>query len=101
LFRPALLAVVVASPAGATTCQEYVAMMRAEGIRTLVKAECISPSEAASLAGHWNEILDGPYGACLASRAVAGNKEVWALTVYMTDMNRQKDAQGCPPERKP
>lgn len=82
----------------ATTCPEYVAMMRAEGIRTLVRAECASQSEADAITGHWNEILAGPYGSCLASRFASGDPATMGLMVYMQDMNRLKDEQGCPPE---
>ena len=99
MLRIAALLLVTAAPAVAVTCQDYVSMMRQEGIRTLIKAECVTPEDARKLNGHWNEILAGPLGSCLVSRAISGDPNVAALTVYMKDMNRQKAEQGCPPEK--
>lgn len=98
MFRFVCVLALVAAPAAATTCPEYVEMMRAEGVRTLVAAECASATAAAQMEGHWNDILDGPYGSCLISRTIAGDTNAVALAAYMDDMNRQRAELGCPRE---
>ena len=100
MIRLACIAALAGSPVVAATCPEYVDLMRAEGIRTLVDTECISAADAATLDGHWNEILAGPYGSCLVARVMSGDPRTTAFGVYMDDMNRQRAAAGCPSERQ-
>jgi len=89
-------AAISASPAVATTCDEYVSAMRAEGIRTLVVTRCVQEADVAKLDPNWNFILESPAGACLTSRLISGDKDALAFAAYLQMMNEQKDAKGCP-----
>lgn len=101
MLRFAAALAVAASPAYATTCDEYVALMRAEGVKTLVATGCVSQADVPSLHQNWNFIIETPAGACLASKWVQGDQAVLALMVYMKMMNEQKEAQGCPATEHP
>lgn len=102
MFRLIAALGLAASPAAATTCGEYIALMRAEGVRTVVALGC---GAAKDVPADWNAVFDTPAGACLASRAIAGATEMMALAVYMKTMNEQRDRAGCPrltpPAQKP
>ena len=101
MFRLAAAFALAAAPAAATTCDEYVAMMRNEGVRTLVETGCVQRADVPALHPNWNFILESPAGACLASRWVQGDEKVMGMMVYFKMMNEQKDAQGCPATEHP
>jgi hypothetical protein len=83
-----------ASPAMAETCADTEAVMRAEGVRALLAAECIqNPSEVPA---DWNAVFDTPAGACMASLLVSGDPDIMGLAVFMSMMNDQRRTAGCP-----
>lgn len=98
MLRLAAIIAIAASPAAATTCDEYIALMHAEGVRTVVALGC---GEEAAIPADWNEALDTPAGACLISRAIGGEPTALAFVAYMEMMNEQRLGSGCPRVTQP
>ena len=94
MLRLAAILALTAAPAFAETCADSEAMMRREGVRALVAAECIS--DPAEVPADWNAVFDTPAGACMAARAMSGDPAIMGLMAYMGMMNQQRRTAGCP-----
>lgn len=98
MIRLAAIIAMTAAPAVAMTCDEYVAAMRDEGVRTIVALDC---GAAEDVPAAWNDVFDTPAGACLGARMIAGAPEAVALAAYVAMMNDQREKAGCPRITRP
>lgn len=98
MIRLATALTLAAAPAAAMTCDEYIAAMRAEGVRTIVALDC---GTAEDVPQNWNDVFDTPAGACLGARMIGGAPEAMALAAYVAMMNDQREKAGCPKLTQP